>query len=275
MKIHYQVEGPIGIFTLDNGKVNAITPQMHKELHDHMKSFLSDNSVRCGVMTGAGQQAFSGGDDIKTDWGYPDLHDTLMAHFSPSSEDRTTIRPGWERELRAIDRYKPIVGALNGPALGMGFFYVMTFMDIRVATPNAFLSLPEIAYGMGGIGGSTQLWRHLPPSVAMDMVLLGEKLTAEQAQTYGLYKKIVDHPDLMETALGYARKIASFPELGVRVEMEGFYRSMDMSRRDNSAFMEHLYRLQRAAYLTGENASAHPLDPTSPEQQKIKDPRIK
>ena len=268
MTVHYKAEGAIGVFTLDNGKVNAITPRMHKEFYDHLQAFLQDPKMRVGILTGAGNRAFTGGDDIKNDYSRGSLHETLVAHFRPSREDELDIRPGWERNIHQIERYKPIVGALNGPALGMGFIYTMNFMDLRIATPNAYLALPEIAYAMGGISGSTQLWRHLPPAVAMNMALMCEKLTAEEALRFGVYNKVVEPEKLMSTAMQYAEKIASHPELGVRTEMEAFYRSMDLSRADTRSFMNHLYRLQRAAYMTGENASANPLAPDSYEQQK-------
>jgi enoyl-CoA hydratase/carnithine racemase len=102
----------------------------------------------------------------------------------------------------------------------------------------------------------------------MSMVLAGEPLPVEDALRYGLINEIVDHDALLDRAIEIAEKIASYPAIAVRVEMEGFYRSMDLSRRDTAGFMSHLYRLQRAAYLTGENTSANPLDPNAPENNK-------
>ena len=266
MSVKYEKQGRIAVFTLENGKVNAFTPPMHKQLYDHIDDFIKDPDIHAGVLTGTGRQAFCGGDDIKNDWSMDSLHDTLMAHFQPSTDKSAKARPGWEREIRSIDRYKPIVGALNGPAIGMGFIYAMLFMDIRIAAPNAKLGLPEIMYGMGGAGGSTQLWRQLPPPIAMSMVLTGDPLSAEDALRFGLINEIVDHDKLLNRAIQQAEKIASYPPLAVRVEMEGFYRSMDLSRRDTAGFMGHLYRLQRAAHLTGDNVSANPLADNAPEQ---------
>jgi enoyl-CoA hydratase/carnithine racemase len=144
MSVKYEKHGHIAIFTLENGKVNAFTPAMHKQFYDHLDDFLRDPEMHSGVLTGSGKQAFCGGDDIKNDWSLDSLHDTLTAHFHPSNDASVNARPGWERELRTIDRYKPIIGAINGPAIGMGFIYAMMFMDIRIASPNAVLGLPEI-----------------------------------------------------------------------------------------------------------------------------------
>lgn len=267
MPVKYEKVGNVAVFTFENGKVNQITPPMHKELYDYMEEFLKDSSIHAGVLTGAGTQAFSGGDDIKNNWSKDSLHETLVAHFQRSTDESANSRPGWERDMRTIDRYKPIVGALNGPALGMAFIYSILLMDIRIASPNAWFGLPEIKYGMGGAGAATQLWRHLPPAIAMSMVLEGEPLSIEDAHKFGLVNEIVDQDKLMPRAMEIAEKIASYPPIAVRVEMEGFYRSMDMSKRDTHSYLSHLYRLQRAAYLTGENVSGTPLDPNAPEQK--------
>ena len=93
-------------------------------------------------------------------------------------------------------------------------------------------------------------------------------MTAEDALKFHLVNEIVEPEHLMERALEIAGKIAAMPPLAVRVEMEAFYRSMELSRHDNMAYMGHLYRLQRAAYLTGENASNAPLAADSPEQSR-------
>jgi enoyl-CoA hydratase/carnithine racemase len=66
MPVHYRTDGPIGIFTLENGAVNPTTPAMHKELHAALTAFLRDPAIRCGILTGAGERAFCAGDDIKT-----------------------------------------------------------------------------------------------------------------------------------------------------------------------------------------------------------------
>jgi enoyl-CoA hydratase/carnithine racemase len=248
MEIRYEKQGNVAIFTLDNGPVNALTPPMHKQMYDHLKEFTADPDIHAGVLTGAGDRYFCGGDDIKNSWRKGGIRTkTLEAHFYPSDPNaEPNSRPGWEREVRALQRFKPIVGALNGPALGMGFIYAMDFMDIRVATPDAYLAIPEIAYGMGGASGWTQLGRYMPPAVALKFALLAEKLSPQDAVKYGLFNEIVEPDQLMDRAMEYAEKIASFPPIAVQVEMEGFYRSMELSRSDTNAFMAHLYRLQRA-----------------------------
>ncbi|SLN75693.1 enoyl-CoA hydratase/isomerase family protein [Oceanibacterium hippocampi] len=259
MTIRYERNGKIAVFTIENAPVNQLTPAMHQQFHDQMKAFMADQSVHVGILTGAGDRAFCGGDDIKNDWGYPSMEENLNAHFWPSDPEHPELRPGWERELKEIERFKPIIGAINGPAMGMGLIYLLCHTDIRIAVPNARLGFPEIAYGMGGAGGSTQLARHLPQAVAYWMLLTGDPLSAQDALRHDMINEIVEPENLMERAMEVAEKIAAHPPLAIRVEMEVFKRSMELPRRDAVAFTSHMYRLQRAAYLAKPGTSATPL----------------
>ncbi|QFT61060.1 Carnitinyl-CoA dehydratase (plasmid) [Sulfitobacter sp. THAF37] len=256
MGIRYEKDGPVATFTIENGKVNAFTPEMHKELHDAVREFCADRSVHVGILTGAGDKAFCAGDDIKNPHGHQTQDKAMTAHFFPSTPEEAHLRPGWERELRSLERFKPIVGAINGPAVGMGAIYMLNLTDIRVASPNAFIGLPEIAYGMAGAGGSTQLAKQVPPAVAMWMVLLGERMPAEEALKHDLFNEVVPQDRLMARARELADRIASLPPISVRVEMEVTRRAMDLSRNEALNLTSHLYRLQRAALMSkGEHQS--------------------
>lgn len=260
MAVHYERHGSIAVFTIDNPKVNAFTPTMHKEFHDHLQSFLADSSVHVGILTGKGEAAFCAGDDIKHPWGRGSLQADLETHFVPSRALQDDRRPGWERETALMDRYKPIVAAVNGPAMGMGLFYLLTHTDIRIAVASARFGFPEIAYGMGGAGGLAQVGRHLPRVVAMSMLLTGEPLDAQTALKHDLINEIIeDQGQLMERAFEIAGLIARHPPLAVRVEMEAFQKGLEMSRREATAWTTHLYRLQRATYLLDPDNKPLPL----------------
>ncbi|MEO1194367.1 MAG: enoyl-CoA hydratase/isomerase family protein [Pseudomonadota bacterium] len=258
-RVHYEKRGKVALFTLDNGKVNALTPSMHKEFHDLLVDFTTDTSVHVGILTGAGSRAFCGGDDIKHDWGHGSMAETLDAHFWPSKPDHPDARPGWERELKQVERYKPIIAAINGPAMGMGLIYLLNHADLRISVPGALLGFPEVAYGMGGAGGTTQLARHLPQAVAAWMLLTGEPLTAEEALKHDMINEIVAPERLLERAFEVAETIAAHPPLAVRVEMEVFKKSMDLPKQESINLAMHLYRLQRAAYLAQPGTTAAPL----------------
>lgn len=259
MTIDYTRDGNVAIFTINNPPVNALTPPMHKQFHDLLVDFNADKDIHVGILTGAGSRAFCGGDDIKNDWGFGTLEENLDAHFWPSTDSGAANRPGWDRELPLVPRYKPIIGAINGPAMGQGLMYILCHTDVRIVTPNVRLGFPEIAYGMGGASGLTQIARHLPTAVAMWMLLTGDPLSAQDALKHDLVNEIVEPDALMDRAMEVAARIAAHPPLAIRVEMEVFQRSMELSRADSIAFSNHLYRLQRAAYLTKPGTTATPL----------------
>ncbi|MWB78060.1 crotonase/enoyl-CoA hydratase family protein [Pseudooceanicola sp. 216_PA32_1] len=262
MGIRYEKDGAVATFTIENGKVNALTPEMHKELYDAVSDFCADRSLHVGILTGAGDKAFCAGDDIKNPHGHQDQGKAMSAHFFPSTEEEAHLRPGWERELRTMERYKPIIGAINGPAVGMGVIYMLNLTDIRVATPGAFIGLPEIEYGMAGAGGSTQLAKQVPPAVAMKMVLLGERMPAEDALKHDLYNEIVAPEELMARARAMADRIAALPPISVRVEMEVTKKAMDLPRAEALNLTAHLYRLQRAALMARGEHQSLPLAKT-------------
>lgn len=247
MGLNYKKDGHIATFTFENGKVNPLTPKMHKELFFALKDFLADDSIRCGIMTGAGDHGFSAGDDIKTTSAkdaspQEQLADHLWPHRNEGEDPETFA---WSRDVLQIDRFKPIVAAVNGWCLGQAMIYLTHLTDIRIASKNAKFGFPEVAYGMGGAGGTTRLGRHLPHTVAMWMLLTGEPLSAEDALKYNLVNRVVEHEDLLDSAKEVADRIAKHDPIGVRIEMEAYYRCADLSRTDAMAFTKHLYRMQR------------------------------
>ncbi len=245
MPIHYEKSDAVAVITIDNAPVNVFTPALHKELHDILRDFTADADIRCGILTGAGDRAFCAGDDIKTPRPARSRLETVERHLSPRREADALEYPGWEHEILTMARYKPIVGAINGVCLGQGFLFMMHLTDIRYAVPAARFGLPEIAYGMGGAGGAMSLGRMIPQAAAMELLLLGEQIRAERAEAMFLINAVVAADRLMDRAMQAARRIASHPALGVRVEMEAYQRSLDMPRRDAMALSGHMYRMIR------------------------------
>jgi len=253
MPLHYEKSDGIAVLTLDNPPVNVFTPALHKELYDHLRDFVADPDVRVGILAAAGERAFCAGDDIKSARPERALAETVERHFAERREDEPLEYPGWEFEILRMQRYKPIVAAVNGACLGQGLIYLLMLTDIRLATPDARFGFPEIAYGMGGAGGATRLGQQIPHTAAMWLALTGEPLDAQDALRVNLINEIVEPSRLRGRAHEVARMIARHPPLAVRVEMEAYYRGLDLSRQDALATAGHLYRLQRAV-----------MDPTPP-----------
>lgn len=251
MGIEVVKDGHIVTFTLSNGSVNPITPDMHRELHAAMVDFLADPELRVGILTGAGERAFSAGDDIKAEVpASGDAVTDLLGAMGPGPvSPGDDGPPGWDPAdaILRLERTKPVIGAVRGWCLGRALFYLLRLTDIRVAAPDARFGLPEIAYGMGGLGGAMQLTRHLPPTTAWEMALTGEPIDAEEALRVHLVNRLVPASDLLAEANRLAQLIARHPPLAVRTEMEALRRSEDLDADDAYALGSHLYRLQRLA----------------------------
>jgi enoyl-CoA hydratase/carnithine racemase len=227
MTIRYETRDEVGVFTIDNGKLNLVTVEMHKQLCLRLYDFLYDNSIKVGIMIGADDRCFSAGDDLK--------EDILPIH----------AKPDWRQMSSLTGRNKPIIGAVRGWCLGAGMFYLMLMTDIRIATPEAKFGFPEIAYGMGGAGGATRLGRQIPHTVAMHMLLTGDYMTAQHACDVHLINEVVDDEQLMERSMEIAWRIARHPLIGIRTEMEAYYRGLELSKNDALSLTRTLYQYQR------------------------------
>ncbi len=249
MPVHYDKRGHVGIFTIDHGDLNVLTPTMHRELHHHLQRFLIDADVHVGLLMGRPGGSFCAGDDIKTRLPERSRQQELEGYlFLHQNEGDTPHRPGWDVDIMKLERYKPIVAAVDGYCLGQGMIYLLHLTDLRVASTRAQFGLPEIAYGMGGGGGMTRLGLQLPHVVAMRLLLTGAFMPAAEALRFNLINEVVEPDHLFDTALALAEQVAAQPPIAVRVEMEAYTRSFDLSREDNLRYAMNLYRLQRMGY---------------------------
>jgi enoyl-CoA hydratase/carnithine racemase len=248
VSIAYVKAGAVATFTIRNGKVNPITPDMHRQMHEALIDFEADPALRVGILTGAGDRAFSAGDDIRSEdppAGSPaeGLLRAMLPARAPSDE------PGleWADAVLRFERTKPVIGAVRGWCLGRALGYLLKLTDIRIAADDARFGLPEIAYGMGGMGGTMQLTRHLPATTAWEMALTGEPIDAQEALRVHLVNHVVAPDALMDEAHRVAGLITRHPPLAVRIEMEALRRSEGLGADDAYALGMHLYRLQRLA----------------------------
>ncbi|MDO8392500.1 MAG: enoyl-CoA hydratase/isomerase family protein [Actinomycetota bacterium] len=250
MPVEYRKNGHVATFTIANGSVNPFTPAMHRQLYEALVDFESDPDLRVGILTGAGERAFSAGDDIKS----PNLEfesplEELLDELVPSHRVHASQpeRYAWAHEVERLERHKPIIGAVNGWCLGQGMVYLLLLTEIRIASHDARFGFPEVAYGMGGAGGATRLGRHIPHVWAMWMLLTGEPIDATEALRINLVNKVVFVADVAAEAEAIAALIARHPPLGVQIEMESYSRGMDLSRLDALRVALDLYRVQRLA----------------------------
>lgn len=251
MPIHYTKNNHIGVFTIDNGDLSVLTPPMHKALYDHLVEFLADPEVHVGILKGRDGASFCAGDDIKNPLPERERQEELEGYLFLHHNERDGSpphRPGWDIDIMKLERYKPIIAAVDGYCLGQGMIYLLHLTDMRIASERAQFGLPEIAYGMGGGGGITRLGRQIPHVVAMRFLLTGEFMSAQHALKYDMINEVVPADQLMARAMALASTIAAHPPIAVRVEMESYYQSLDLGRDDNLRYSMNLYRLQRLGY---------------------------
>ena len=118
MTVHYQKQNHIGVFTLDNGDLNVLTPSMHKQLYDHLAEFLADPDVRVGILTGREGGSFCAGDDIKNPLPGRSRQEELEGYLFLHHNERDGSpphRPGWDACPRSLTGWAVVV-ALRGSA---------------------------------------------------------------------------------------------------------------------------------------------------------------
>lgn len=219
MVFNYEKRGRIAIFTINRPEVmNAQNPEVFKRMRETMADFRDDPDLWVGVLTGAGDKAFSAGADVKETLPYMQEH-----RHEPGAElAEGTI-------LRGLELWKPMIAAVNGVAYGGGCELVMA-CDIRIAAENARFAQLETTVGTMPGGGSVQrLSRFIPRCKAAEMLLMGRIIDAQEAYRIGLVNAVVPVKKLMPTALEWAEEICQLAPLAVRAIKEAMFRGTDMT----------------------------------------------
>jgi enoyl-CoA hydratase len=217
IKVEPQDDRPgVVLVTLDRPEVlNALDYRTLGELAEALEKLDSDESVRCVVITGAGDRAFAAGADIKE-----------MADATPVTLSAANNFARWERLKRVR---VPLIAAVRGFALGGGCELAMA-CDMVVAADDATFGQPEIKIGiMPGAGGTQRLTRALGKAKAMEMILTGRNLSARDAYERGLVSQIVAREETVPAALALAAEIAALPPLAVRAAKEAVNRAHELS----------------------------------------------
>jgi len=215
MGLIYEKKDAIAYLTLNRpGAHNAIDPETVVELAAAWEDYRKDDSLRCAVITGAGNETFCSGADLGrliplfTGARKPETDADLAVIEDPTLLSRAM--------LREFDLDKPVVAAINGRAIAGGMELLYT-TDIRVAARNAVFGLQEVKWGIVPLMGSTvRLPRQIPYARAMEILLTGELVDADEMLRLGFLNRVVLPEEVMETAERYARIIAENGPLAVR-----------------------------------------------------------
>ncbi|QYX57879.1 crotonobetainyl-CoA hydratase [Roseovarius sp. SCSIO 43702] len=185
--------------TLDRPKANAIDLKTSRMMGEVFRDFRDDDDLRVAVITGAGEKFFCPGWDLKA-----------AADGDEVDGDYGVGGFGGIQELRAMN--KPIIAAVNGICCGGGLEWALS-ADIILAADHASFALPEIRSGTVADAASIKLPKRIPFHIAMEMLLTGRWIDAEEAARWGMINRIVPADELMDEARKLADHLASGPPL--------------------------------------------------------------
>ena len=218
--IRYEQRDHVATVTLNRPEVlNAIHPPMAEELADAWERICDDDSVWVGVLTGSGTRAFCAGADLK--W-------RAEAGEAARGHNRAEASGAARGFQRGRDCYKPLLAVVNGYAVGGGLELVLG-CDLVVAAEHAQLGLPEARRGLlADAGGIHKLVRRLPWSAAMQLILTGELISAEEARRIGLVNQVVPAEGLQAAAEQWVEAILACAPLSLQAGKEAAVQGLEL-----------------------------------------------
>ena len=217
-----EIDGNIATITLNRPeRRNAVNARLTKALHEAMQECENDSSVSATILTGAGSSFCAGMD---------------LAAFGDGEAKSILHGPGRFAGFVGVKRRKPVIAAVNGPAMAGGFEIVLA-CDLAVSVNTAVFGLPEARRGLiAGAGGVFRLSQRLPIALVNEMILTGDPITAARALELGLINRVVAPDSLKKTARELAEKIAASAPLSVSL-------GLDLARTAASGDEEALWDL--------------------------------
>jgi len=226
--IEIESRGHVGIVRLNRPKaLNALCDALIEELGRALNDFEADDNIGCIVLTGS-EKAFAAGADIK-EMAEKSYMDAYLSDF---------ITSGWERVTTCR---KPVIAAVAGYALGGGCELAM-MCDFIIAAENARFGQPEITIGtIPGAGGTQRLTRFVGKSKAMEMVLTGRMMGAEEAERAGLVSRVVPVEELVDEAVKVADTICDLSRPIVMLAKESVNRAYETTLNEGVRFERRLF----------------------------------
>ena len=208
--------------------LNAINLEMRDELWETLHAAEADPDVRVVIFRGTGDRAFSAGADI--------------SEFGTAPSVVEARRGRRERDLwwYMLRMETVLIAAIHGYALGAGIELPMC-CDIRIASDDARIGLPEVGLGyIPSAGGTQTLPRHIPPGEALQMILTGDPIDAETALRHGLVQRVVARDRLYHEAEAVAERILAMPEHAVKLAKRAILEGVEMPLPDAISFESRL-----------------------------------
>ncbi|MCH9020093.1 MAG: enoyl-CoA hydratase [Proteobacteria bacterium] len=232
-----ETRGRVGLITLNRPKaLNALNAELISELNQALDRYESDDEIGAIVVTGS-ERAFAAGADIKE-----------MQEKSFGDVIRNDFIAPWERITRCR---KPVIAAVAGYALGGGCELAM-MCDVIIAADTAKFGQPEITLGtLPGSGGTQRLTRAVGKSKAMEMILTGRIMDAEEAERANLVSRVVAAEDVVDEAITTAERIADMSMPVVAMAKEAINRAYEMTLSEGVRFERRLFQ---ASFATEDRA---------------------
>jgi len=247
-KVIYEKRGRIGIVTINRPeRMNAIDPQTSAELHAAWCDFRDDDDLWVGIFTGAGEKAFSAGND-------------LVAMSQLQQQGAAAIGAAYARApfggiTRNFECWKPMIAAINGYCLAGGLEMALA-CDIRIAAEHAVFGLPEVTRAIiAGAGGTQRLPKLIPFGLALELILTGGKFDVKWAAKYGLVNHVVPGDQVMPRAIAMAEAICENGPLAVRLAKEAAYKGLSVPIEEGL----HFENKQSGRVMASEDAREGPL----------------
>ncbi len=202
-----ETEGHLTIITINRPeRMNSLHPPANRELAEAFDAFEADPDQWVAIITGAGDRAFSAGNDLK--------HQATGGDMSGQPES------GFAGLTARYGLVKPVIAAVNGVAMGGGFEIALA-CDLIVASRNAVFALPEPRVGLAALAGGThRLPRQIPLKQAMGMLLTGRRVPAEEGQQLGFVNEVVPEGEALAAARRWAEQILECAPLSVRASKQ-------------------------------------------------------
>ena len=221
--------GPVRVLTLNRPQArNCLSMALMTALHDAVTEAGRDAGVRAVVLTGAGP-AFSSGHDLKELTAHRDDADRGRAFFAE------TMAACSDMMLAIVRAPKPVIAAVNGIATAAGCQLVAS-CDLAVASVDARFATPGVNIGLFCTTPMVALSRNVSRKGAMEMLLLGEMVGAEDAHRLGLVNRVVEADRVVNEAEALGRTIAAKPARTLKIGKEAFYRQLEMPLEDAYAY---------------------------------------
>lgn len=223
------IDGAVATLVINRPPANTLTPELLAELSAMIQQVVKDDVVKVVVLTGTGR-FFIAGADIR-----------LLAAISSSQEGEKIALEGQAilNQIEALE--KPVIAAINGACLGGGLELAMC-CHIRLAAEGSRLGQPEINLGiMPGFGGTQRLPRIVGHSKAIELILTGDSISAQEAKAIGLVSQVVPPEDLLRQAQGMARNIASKAQMALRASLRAIRQGVDVNLWEGLALEARLF----------------------------------